>query len=42
MTDDMIEEQSFDDEDEFMTFQPEDTCACGSGVSYDDCCGLYD
>ncbi len=23
-------------------FTPEDTCPCGSGQKYDDCCGLYD
>ena len=25
-----------------IKFIPEDACSCGSGTSYDDCCGLYD
>ena len=25
-----------------IKFVPEDACPCGSGSSYDDCCGLYD
>lgn len=25
-----------------LQFVPEDACPCGSGTSYDDCCGLYD